>query len=836
MSINKTLTSLLTLTSTLLANQAEAVEFDTRLLAGASQDADLSRFYRLSDLPAGQHSFDIYVNNNWKGRFPLQLGEQPEQIAIRYYDASALGINLARFPKQQNTAQLLSLRSLVQGGSIRQETDTLSMKLSVPQAHIIHAENGYVDPQFWQQGESALLFSYNTTYYRSQFKSESAASRDDLYAGLNSGFNLSGWQLRDNSTFSHYSGRDSHWRNNTRYLQRGFSSITSTLTGGDFYSPSNLFDSIRLRGVSLASDTNMLPNSQQGFSPVVRGVAQTNALVKVLQGGNVIYQESVPPGAFSLDSIQPTGSGGNLVVIVKEADGSEQSFTVPFSAVPNMLKPGIAKYSLLAGKVNQSNTSYAPEFMQSSLQYGFNNLVTGYAGAIISNNYRAYLLGSGWNLPIGAVSVDITQADAHFIGRNESGQSYRIAYSKLLDATATNFTLAAYRYSTQGYYSFTDAIYTHEGYRQLAERQPDIQSPHGGQPDEPLDMNTLDALRSARPRNTFNLSLNQRLGDNLGTLFFSGTQRDYWTERGNSREYQLGYSNAFGKVDYNLSASRVRNADRDEETRYYLSINVPFDASEQAAYLSSSMLMADSHYQQSQLSISGVSGESNQLNYTLSAANQPGGVNMAGVSTSFRTSLSTLGGSYSEATDYRQAGLSARGSLVAIPWHILAANEIGHTLTVIDAPQAAGLMVNGDKSIITNQDGLALVPYATPYRQNALTLSDTNDASGAEIINNVGHTVPFYGSVNRVKFATDRRQSYILSVTFPDGKPLPFGTEVIDQTGEAVGYVGQASVLYIKMDQAPMRLNVKLNRNDIDHCVIDLPVLGTNAQKKLICH
>ncbi|WP_415915772.1 fimbria/pilus outer membrane usher protein, partial [Serratia marcescens] len=50
-----------------------------------------------------------------------------------------------------------------------------------------------------------------------------------------------------------------------------------------------------------ASDINMRPNSQQGFSPIVRGVAQSNALVKVLQNGNLIYQENVPPGAFTLD-------------------------------------------------------------------------------------------------------------------------------------------------------------------------------------------------------------------------------------------------------------------------------------------------------------------------------------------------------------------------------------------------------------------------------------------------------------------------------------------------------------------------------------------------------
>ena len=822
MTITKPLASLLALAPFLFVSRTLAEEFDTRLMAGDSRQADLSRFYRQSNLPEGKYIFDIYVNNNWKGRFPLQLGKHADQTTLRYSDAATLGINLSRLPKPEDSTQPMSLNLLVQGGSVKQEADTMSIRLSVPQSHVIHAENGYIDPQFWQQGGEALLFSYNTTYYRSQFKSGVKSTRDDLYAGLQSGINLGGWQFRDNSNFAHYSDRGSQWRNNTRYVQRAFPSLTASLTAGDFYASGNLFDSIRLRGVSLASDTNMLPSSKQGFAPVVHGVAQTNALVKVIQSGNVIYQENVPPGPFTLDSIQPTGSGGDLLVKVTEANGSEQSFTVPFSAVPNMLKQGVAKYELVAGKVNQSNTDYAPGFLRGSLQYGFNNLFSGYAGTLVSDDYRAYLLGSGWNLPAGAVSLDLTQADTQLPGRRERGQSYRIAYSKYLDTSATNLTLAAYRYSTKGFYSFSDALYTHDGVRRLTDGQFEDQFRPGGEQSNALDMNTLDALHSARPRNTFTLSLNQQLGDDFGTTFFSGTQRDYWTRESSSREYQLGYSHAIGKVDYTLSASRVRNSDNREETRYYLSLSVPFNAFDHTAYLSSSVAIAGNHYQQSQLSVSGVSGDANQLSYTLSGANQPGGNHMAGINTDYRTPIATVGGSYSEATDYRQAGLSARGSLVAIPWHLLAANEIGHTMTVIEATQAAGLMVNGDPSIVTNRQGMALVPYATPYRQNTLTLTDTPDASGAEIINNIGYTVPFYGAVNRVSFATDRRQTYTLNATFSDGKPLPFGAEVVDTTGQSIGYVGQASLLHIKSERRPKQLEVKLNRSDAVSCVITL--------------
>ena len=69
------------------------------------------------------------------------------------------------------------------------------------------------------------------------------------------------------------------------------------------------------------------------------------------------------------------------------------------------------------------------------------------------------------------------------------------------------------------------------------------------------------------------------------------------------------------------------------------------------------------------------------------------GKNAASVNAAYRSNFATLGGSYSESSDYRQTGLSGRGSLVAYPWHVLASNETGTTMTIVDAPKAEGLMV-----------------------------------------------------------------------------------------------------------------------------------------------
>ncbi|SUC40391.1 fimbrial outer membrane usher protein [Proteus mirabilis] len=65
----------------------------------------------------------------------------------------------------------------------------------------------------------------------------------------------------------------------------------------------------------------MLPDSMRGFAPTIKGIANSNAIVTVKQNGFVIYQISVPPGAFEIKDLYATSSSGNLDVTIKENNG-----------------------------------------------------------------------------------------------------------------------------------------------------------------------------------------------------------------------------------------------------------------------------------------------------------------------------------------------------------------------------------------------------------------------------------------------------------------------------------------------------------------------------------
>jgi outer membrane usher protein len=713
-----------------------------------------------------------------------------------------LGIKL---PKSSLNQQSYSLEQLAQGGIFEIDVSILRIKLTMPQNLILHKGVDNISPEFWDKGMSAIKLGYNATYYKSNNISNKSSS-DQIHLRLDSGVNIKSWQLYDNFSFYKNSGDNFKLNSRTRYIRKPLPLYRSNFIAGDFYSEGGLFDSVRVRGISLGSDINMLPTSEQRFSPTITGVAQTNAFIKVIQNGTIIYQENVPPGQFEIKNIQPVSFATDLLVVIKEANGQEQSFTVPFTYIPGMLKKDISNYSLFLGRVNKSNSNYQPKLIQVKFEHGFNNLTTGYIGTTVSEDYQSYLVGSTWNFPIGAIAVDITHANTKLPYTNLNGKKTRVAYSKFLNKTETNFNLTVSRYSNEDYYSFNEVIHEHERYsyyNKFSEKQ--------YSPFKFTNINFYNSIHNLRPKNIFTVNLNQQLPSNWGTMYISGYHKEYWSEHPITKEYQLGYSNSYSKINYSISLSRVHNDKNQEENRYYISISLPILFGDRDLWLNTGVSAGSLPHQQTTVSLSGTAFESNKLNYSLSSASQQKRQNMVSANFSYRSNISTIGSSVSRSNNYNQTSLSARGSLVAIPWKILASNEIGNTMTIVKAPEAQDLIVNGDRSLTTNKSGFALIPYATPYRKNIITLSSGKDTNGAKVIGNIANNIPIEGAVNLVTFKTDTRSSWFSRTVHKNGKALPFGAEVISLEGDTIGYIGQASVLYLKAAKFPKAVIVKLN-------------------------
>ncbi|VEB86094.1 fimbrial usher protein [Citrobacter koseri] len=113
--------------------------------------------------------------------------------------------------------------------------------------------------------------------------------------------------MHSDASYSKSDDNRGEWKSNTLFLERGIPQILGTLRAGDMYTSSDIFDSVRFSGVRLYRDMQMLPNSKQNFTPLVQGIAQSNALVTIEQNGFVVYQKEVPPGPFSIADLQLAG-------------------------------------------------------------------------------------------------------------------------------------------------------------------------------------------------------------------------------------------------------------------------------------------------------------------------------------------------------------------------------------------------------------------------------------------------------------------------------------------------------------------------------------------------
>ncbi|HCI5770364.1 TPA: type 3 fimbria usher protein MrkC, partial [Klebsiella pneumoniae] len=319
-----------------------------------------------------------------------------------------------------------------------------------------------------------------------------------------------GWLLKHigNLNWQQQQGK-AHWNSNQTYLQRPIPQLNSIVSGGQIFTNGEFFDTIGLRGVNLSTDDNMFPDGMRSYAPEIRGVAQSNALVTVRQGSNIIYQTTVPPGPFTLQDVYPSGYGSDLEVSVKEADGSVEVFSVPYASVAQLLRPGMTRYALSAGKVDDSALRNKPMLYQATWQHGINNLLTGYTGVTGFDDYQAFLVGTGMNTGIGALSFDVTHSRLKSDAHDDSGQSYRATFNRMFTDTQTSIVLAAYRYSTKGYYNLNDALYAVD-----------------------QEKNSRSNYTLWRQKNGMTFTVNQNLPDGWGGFYLSGRISDYWNRSG----------------------------------------------------------------------------------------------------------------------------------------------------------------------------------------------------------------------------------------------------------------------------------------------------------------
>ena len=805
--------------SPLISTEAE---FSADFLIGDAKKIDMNRFTYGNPVLPGEYNLDVYINGSWFGKhrmlFKATTDNKNSYTCFTGKQLLEYGVKaeVIQQKAEYDSGSCQKLDEWIESSFYDFDSSKLRFDISIPQVAMQKNAQGYVDPSVWDRGINAAFVSYNASAYKTFNASENSSDNTNAFVSLNTGANIAGWQFRHNGQWvwneSESSDNKSKYESVSTYAQRAYPEYRSVLTLGDSFTNGEIFDSFGYRGADFSSDDRMLPNSMVGYAPRIRGSARTNAKVEVRQQGQLIYQTTVAPGSFEINDLYPTGFGGELEVSVFEANGEIQRYAIAYASVAQMLRPGMSRYSVTAGQFRDRDIELDPFIFQGKYQRGINNSLTAYGGLQGSDNYAALTLGGAFATPIGAIALDMTHSQTDFDQRDEEkGQSFRLSYSKLITPTNTNLTLAAYRYSTEGFYKLRDALMTQ-----------DIENKGGG------------SSYLGKQRSEFQITLNQGLPNNWGNIYATGSWSDYWNLDQVTKQYQVGYSNNYRNVNYGLSAinrvleNQITNRS-ENDTEYLLSLSLPLSYKRNSASLNSI-----STQDNTTIGVSGMVGD--RFNYGTSISSTYGENPSASVNAQYRTNVATVGGSYSISDQYQQATLSVQGNVVAHSEGVLFGPDQGQTMVLVYAPEAAGAKVNNTTGLTINKAGYAVIPYVTPYRLNDITLDPQGMSLDVELEGTSQRIAPYAGSISKVNFVTKLGKAIYIRSLKPSGETLPFAAEVLDSKGEYVGIVAQGSLVYLRSDTLADTVTVKWGDKQDEQCSIQYDIANqvADSQKNLI--
>ncbi|MES3576422.1 fimbria/pilus outer membrane usher protein [Enterobacter cloacae] len=767
-----------------------SVAFNTELIEldnPGMDKADLSAFESGSQAP-GIYHVDIIVDDAFLETGDIQFtaskadnGDASLQPCLSLAQLKRWGVKTALFPAlDAEKSECVNLQAIPQASADFQFA-AQRLVLSIPQAAIDLPARGYVPPEMWDEGITAAMLNYSLSGANSRARAGEGVSSNTQYANLRPGVNIGPWRLRNYTTWSRDAAGKDQWDMVYSYLQRAVIPLKAQLTLGDSSAPADVFDSMPFRGVQLASDDDMLPDSLKGYAPVVRGIARTNAQVVIRQNGYQIYQSYVAPGAFEITDMYPTGGAGDLDVTIKEADGSEQHFTLPYASVPVLQREGRLKYALTGGQHRAYNSSVEKTpFGQVSGIYGLRNGITLYGGVQGSGKYQSFAVGTGKNMgDFGALSADVTQAWSTLAHTAKTqGQSWRARYSKNVLNTGTNFSIAGYRYSTRGYYGLQDVLDSY---------------------------GDSSALQNRR-RNRVELTMSQTLGDERGALTLSAAREDYWNTDKSMASWSVGYNNNWNNISYGVTWTYSKNGGPtssgsgstktyDHDQLLAFTVSVPLDKFLPQTWANYGLNTSKNNGTTHSIGMNGVALNNSALNWNIQQGYGTDGVGYTGtLNSDYKGTYGEVTAGYGYDKNSERLNYGVQGGILAHADGITLSQPLGETNALIKAPGAHGVNIRNQSGVRTDYRGYTVVNNLSVYRKNDLALDPENMPDDVELEINTRTVTPTRGAVVKADYLSKVGRRVLMTLTTHD-QFVPFGAVVTladdDKSSFIVGDRGQ---------------------------------------------
>ncbi|AYY82820.1 fimbrial biogenesis outer membrane usher protein [Proteus vulgaris] len=759
---------------------------------------DLSVF-RESSIAPGYYHIDFFINKNriFNREVEFSLMDNAENkknlvpllTADEWYQAG-VDIPSELIKKDEKFINI----SLIEHTVSTLDLNRNQYVLTLPQKYINENRRQLNEVNNWDPGIPATLVNYSFSSFNHRSNGE---TNDSYYGNIQSQINFDAWRFYNYSTWTRNENGKNKWNTLSNVLSRDIYSLKSELQIGDLYSSSQLFDSVKYRGLKLMTDRLMTPYQNRTYAPSVVGIANSESIITITQNGQVIYKKSVPAGPFNIIDYSPMSSGGNLYINVKESDGSEKNFIVPFSSIASLERKGEMRYSFSTGKYDSHNSGDGTYLTQAEAYYGLTDYVTLYSGLLVAEKYQSFGLGSGINFgSYGAITADWLYAKSTVNHDNSlNGNAFRVNYSKNIELTNTNVSVVGYRHFDANFLNFNDAMeYKDQEYK------------------------TNEGLK-----NEYTMSISQPLFSNTSSINLNSIIYKY-ADGKNISSYNVGFNSSINKINYSIyytyyDGYRYNNNDKNT---YDLSMNISIPLTWNENYVWANYAVSTNNNDQTlhTARLSGTYGEKNQASWDIYQGYGNKDINYSGgLNGSYKTSSAIVNAGYSYSKNRQNLNYGLSGALVATQYGAVLTPSLQQTNALILTKDTANIEVINGQSVKTNSRGLAIISGMSPYQKNNISIDTKSIPADTEISNNIiSNMIPTKGALILADFDAKKGFKFLLTLETPNNSVIPMGAQAdIGQTEKQ--WVSNFNQLYFVADKPQGDIQVSWkSEGKIYHC------------------
>ncbi|HHA2288274.1 TPA: fimbria/pilus outer membrane usher protein [Enterobacter asburiae] len=790
----------------LYTSQALGYEFDLRQLEENTGNVDISVFNDGGQLP-GLYPVDIYVNNKFASSkevyFYNKSGKGKSLIlmpCLSREDLQELDILENKYPDlhesiiNESKSKCLDIEEIPES-NVTFNITTQHLYITVPQIAVRKEVAGLANKDKWDDGITAFRMNYDINGSVTRIYSTTNPKNKDLWGTLQPGLNFGSWRVRNISGFNKKNSDSITWNRGFTNASTSLPFINSGISLGDVFTSSDLFTPAPIRGFTIGTDESMIPQSLRSFSPIVKGIARTQARVTVISNGVVLLSETVPAGPFVLDQLPLYNDKGELQVTIQEADGQKQTFTVPWQTPAIAVPEGYLKYNIGAGEYKKNGLNGGPAVYQATSIYGINEHITIYGGYQGSTVFDAYLAGFGSSLGyLGSASLDFTlNRKSKPNSDSANNNTLRFRYTNQLEDTGTGFQFEAIRYSSPGNYSLESTLQRYN--------------------------NELNSGEVNGPKTQISLSLNQSARQ-YGAIYLNSTLQNNFDR---SRNTSLGGGYSLPLFDYGYvmldwyeqSYFNSRNK-KTKQNIVSMTINLPlkqkFNFPADTSYRLASYDNKNIH----EYSLNGSSDDQKffwNASHTLEKGTEMQSSKTTSTQIRWFGNSAQTGAWFSQSSDYDIFGGGLSGGIMIHKDGVTFGQPYGETVALVDTGGGPGIGLFNTPTISTDSRGFVALPSLTPYQTTNISIDPTTLSDNVELDFTDKSVTPTRGAIVLAKYETSVGHQALFTLKTKKAISIPFGAIASLKNSSSTGIVDEHGRVFISGLPDSGEVEVKWNKS-----------------------